>query len=450
MADTISIKQGLDINLLGEAEKVITGVDAGMYAIKPIDFIGVFPKVVVQEGDKVKAGSQLCFDKYHDNIWFTSPVSGTIKEVRRGAKRVLLEIIIEPDAQQQYEDFGKADPNNLDREAIVDKMLKSGVWPVIRQRPYTVIANPADNPKAIFISTFDTSPLAPDYNFIVEGQAEALQTGLDALKKLTSGKIHLNLRRDANNSEVFTNAKNVHFNYFSGPHPAGNVGTQINKLDPVNKGEVVWHLRPQEVITIGRLFLEGRFNSERIIALTGSEVVKPMYFKTKIGASIKEIIKDNLKDGKLRFISGNPLTGKKIDKNGFVSFYDSQLTVLPEGDYYEMFGWVLPGFGKFSFSRTFFSWLHPKDKKYRMDTNFHGGPRAFVITGEMEKVFPFDIYPMQLLKAIMIEDIDAMENLGIYEVDEEDFALIEFIDTSKTEAQSIIRKGLDIMRKEMS
>lgn len=450
MADTITIKQGLDINLLGDAEKVITEVDAGMYAIKPIDFIGVFPKVVVQEGDKVKAGSQLCFDKYRDNIWFTSPVSGTVKEVRRGAKRVLLEIIIEPDAQQQYEDFGKAAPNNLDRDQVLDKMLKSGVWPVIRQRPYTVIANPDDNPKAIFVSAFDTSPLAPDYNFIVEGQAEAFQTGLDALKKLTTGKIHLNLKGNGDNSEVFTNAKNVQINYFNGPHPAGNVGTQINKLDPVNKGEVVWHLRPQEVITIGRLFLEGRYNSERIIALAGSEVVKPMYIKTRIGASIKEIIKDNLKDGKLRFISGNPLTGKKIDKNGFISFYDSQLTVLPEGDYYEMFGWVLPGFGKFSFSRTFFSWLHPKDKKYRMDTNFHGGPRAFVITGEMEKVFPFDIYPMQLLKAIMIEDIDAMENLGIYEVDEEDFALIEFIDTSKTEAQYIVRKGLDIMRKEMS
>lgn len=450
MADTITIKQGLDINLLGDAEKVITEVDAGMYAIKPIDFIGVFPKVVVQEGDKVKAGSQLCFDKYRDNIWFTSPVSGTVKEVRRGAKRVLLEIIIEPDAQQQYEDFGKAAPNNLDRDQVLDKMLKSGVWPVIRQRPYTVIANPDDNPKAIFVSAFDTSPLAPDYNFIVEGQAEAFQTGLDALKKLTTGKIHLNLKGNGDNSSVFTNAKNVQINYFSGPHPAGNVGTQINKLDPVNKGEVVWHLRPQEVITIGRLFLEGRYNSERIIALAGSEVVKPMYIKTRIGASIKEIIKDNLKDGKLRFISGNPLTGKKIDKNGFISFYDSQLTVLPEGDYYEMFGWVLPGFGKFSFSRTFFSWLHPKDKKYRMDTNFHGGPRAFVITGEMEKVFPFDIYPMQLLKAIMIEDIDAMENLGIYEVDEEDFALIEFIDTSKTEAQYIVRKGLDIMRKEMS
>jgi Na+-transporting NADH:ubiquinone oxidoreductase subunit A len=450
MSETITIKKGLDINLLGEAEKAIHSVDAALYAIKPVDFIGVFPKVLVQEGDRVKAGTQLFFDKYRDNIRFSSPVSGAVKEIRRGAKRVLLEIIIEADEQQQYEDFGKADPNSLSREKIIKVLLQSGVWPVIRQRPYKVIANPDDKPKAIFISAFDTSPLAPDYNFIVEGQNESFQAGLDALKKLTTGIIHLNLRSYGNQSEVFTNAKNVQINYFNGPHPAGNVGTQINKLDPINKGEVIWHLRPQEVLTIGRLFTEGRFNHERIIALTGSEVLKPAYFKAKTGVNISILLENNLKEGKLRFISGNPLTGKKIDKNGFVSFYDDQVTVLPEGDYYEMFGWLLPGFGKFSNSRTFFSWLHSKTKKYRLDTNYHGGPRAFVMTGEMEKVFPFDIYPLQLIKAIMVEDIDAMENLGIYEVDEEDFALVEFIDTSKTEIQSIVRKGLDLMRKEMS
>lgn len=450
MSETITIKQGLDINLLGEAGKAINQVDAGLYAIKPTDFTGVFPKVLVQEGDKVKAGTPLFYDKYHDNIKLCAPVSGTIKEVRRGAKRVLLEIIIEPDAQQVFEDFGKADPNKLTRGQITDKLLQSGVWPLIRQRPYNVIANPDDQPKAIFISGFDSSPLAPDYNLIVTGQGEAFQAGIDALAKLTKGIIHLNLKGGATTSDVFTQARNVQVNYFNGPHPAGNVGVQINKINPINKGDVVWHLRPQEVLTIGRLFLEGRFNTERIIALTGSEVIKPVYIKTKIGATIREMMKDNLNDGKLRFISGNPLTGKKIDKNGFISFYDSQVTVLPEGDYYEMFGWVLPGFGKFSYSRTFFTWLHSKNKKYRLDTNYHGGPRAFVMTGEMEKVFPFDIYPLQLLKAIMIEDIEAMENLGIYEVDEEDFALVEYIDTSKTEIQELVRKGLDLMRKEMS
>ncbi|MBE0637183.1 MAG: Na(+)-translocating NADH-quinone reductase subunit A [Bacteroidales bacterium] len=450
MSETITIKQGLDINLMGEAEKVTRQVDTGLYAIKPTDFTGVFPKVLVQEGDRVKAGTPLFYDKYRETIKLCAPVSGTIKELRRGAKRVLHEIIIEPDTQQVFEDFGKADPNNLTREQITEKMLTSGVWPVIRQRPYNVIANAADHPKSIFISCFDTSPLAPDYNYIINGQGVTFQSGLDALKKLTNGKIHLNLKSGVAASEVFTKAKNVQINYFNGPHPAGNVGVQINKIDPINKGDIVWHLRPQEVLTIGRLFTEGRFNSERIIAITGSEVLKPLYIKTNIGATIREILKDNLNEGKLRFISGNPLTGKKIDKNGFIGFYDSQVTILPEGDYYEMFGWVLPGFGKFSYSRTFFTWLQSKNKKYRLDTNFHGGRRALVMTGEMEKVFPFDIYPMQLIKAIMIEDIEAMENLGIYEVDEEDFALVEYIDTSKTEIQELVRKGLDLMRKEMS
>lgn len=450
MSKTITIKQGLNINLLGEAEKVITEIEAGHYAIKPIDFHGVFPKLLVHEGDKVKAGTQIFYDKYRENIRFSSPVSGTVKEVRRGAKRVMLEVTIEADAEQTFIDFGKADPSSLQRKDIVSKLLESGIWPVLRQRPYTVIANPDDEPKAIFISGFDTAPLAPDYDLIVHGQGEAFQAGLDALKKLTSGTIHLNLPAGDANSKVFTNSKNVQINYFKGPHPSGNVGTQINKIDPLNKGEVVWHLRPQEVLTIGRLFLEGRFNAERIVALTGSEVTKPRYFKTKIGASIDKMVVDNIKEGNVRYISGNALTGRKIDRIGFVGFYDAQLTVLPEGDYYEMFGWALPGFNKFSYSSSFPSLLHSKNKKFRLDTNYHGGNRAFVMTGKMEQVFPFDIYPMQLVKSIMVEDIDAMEKLGIYEVDEEDFALVEYIDTSKTEIQSIVRQGIDMMRKEMS
>jgi len=450
MSETITIKRGLDINLQGEAQQAVNQVESSLYAIKPGDFFGVFPKVLVQEGDKVKAGSLLFFDKYRDYIKLASPVSGTIKEIRRGAKRVLLEIIIEPDANQEYVDFGKEDFRGMSRDAIVLKMLESGVWPMIRQRPYNVIANPADKPKAIFISTFDTSPLAPDFNFITQNQGVVFQTGVDILSRLTSGKIHLNMKRGIATSAIFTKMSGVQFNYFDGPHPAGNVGVQINKIDPINKGEVVWHLRPQEVLTIGRLFTEGRFNAERLIAVTGSEVFKPAYVKTRIGANIREILKDNLKEGKLRFISGNPLTGAKIDRSGFIGFYDSQITVLPEGDYFEMFGWALPGLDKFSYSKTFFSWLHSKKRKYRLDTNMHGGHRALVMTGEMEKVFPFDIYPMQLLKAIMVEDIEAMENLGIYEVDEEDFALVEYIDTSKTEIQTLVRKGLDLMRKEMS
>jgi Na+-transporting NADH:ubiquinone oxidoreductase subunit A len=450
MSKKITIKKGFNIPLAGEAEKTITPIQAGHYAIKPIDFVGVFPKVLIHEGDKVQAGSGLFFDKYRENIRFTAPVSGTVKEIRRGAKRVLLEITIQADDIPEFVDFGKANPTSLTREKIVEKMLQSGVWPCIRQRPYSVIANPADDPKAIFISGFDTHPLAPDYNLIVEGQGADFQTGIDALKKLTSGIIHLNLQQETTPSAVFSNAKNVQINWIAGPHPAGNVGTQINKIDPINKGEVVWYLRPQEVITIGRLFNEGRFNAERIIALTGSEVLKPRYIRTHLGASIASIIRNNVNDGKVRYISGNALTGRKIDSIGYIGFYDSQVTVLPEGDYYEMLGWALPGIGKFSFSDTFPNFLSGKNKKYQLDTNLHGGHRAFVMTGRMEKVFPFDIYPLQLIKSIMVEDIDEMEKLGIYEVDEEDFALIEYIDTSKTEIQTIVRQGIDLMRKEMS
>ena len=450
MSKTITIKKGLDINLTGEAVKAVATVEAEMFAIKPADFHGIFPKLLVNEGDEVKAGTLLFFDKYRENIKFTSPVSGTIAEIRRGAKRVLLEIKIRANSNHDFVDFGKADPNKLSRAEIVEKLLESGVWPMIRQRPYNVIAHPDHSPKAIFISGFDTAPLAPDYNFIVDGQNEAFQAGIDALKKLTDGKIHLNLTGDSTPSPVFSQCKNVEINYFKGPHPTGNVGVQINKIDPINKGDVVWHVRPSEVLTIGKLFLEGRYNSERIVAISGSEVLKPHYIKTKIGALARNLTANNLASGKLRYISGNPLTGTKIDREGFLGFYDSQITILPEGDYFEFFGWALPGLGKFSFSKTFFSWLGSKKKKYSLDTNLHGGHRAFVMTGQYEKVFPFDIYPMQLLKAILAKNIDQMENLGIYEVVEEDFALCEFIDTSKTEMQAIVREGLDFLRKEMN
>jgi len=448
MPKVYKINKGLDIKLVGEAEKVVTDYRAGKYAIKPPDFTDVFPKMLVKEGDTVKAGTPLFYNKYQEEIIFTSPVSGTVTEIRRGAKRVLLEVVIEADNENRFEDFGKADPNRLTREEVREKMLQSGIWPMLRQRPYSVIASPADDPKAIVVSGFDTSPLAPDYDLIVHGNGEVFQAGLDALKKLTSGKLYLNLPHYEGLSRVFTNSRNVEINYFQGPHPAGNVGPQIHLLAPVNKGDVVWYCRPQEVLSIGRLFLEGKYNSERLLALTGSEIKKTGYFKTRIGACIDKLTEGNVTDIKKRYISGNVLTGTKIEKTGYVGFYDYQVTVIPEGDHHEFLGWATPGFDKFSFSKTFFSWLTPK-KKYKPDTNIHGGHRALVMTGEFEKVFPFNIYPMQLIKSVMIEDIDQMEALGIYEVDDEDFALCEFIDTSKTEIQSIIRKGLNLMRKEM-
>jgi Na+-transporting NADH:ubiquinone oxidoreductase subunit A len=449
MSNVIKIKKGLNINLVGEAEKTIKELSTDQYAIKPTDFVGVFPKILVKEGDAVKAGSPLFIDKHRENITFTSPVSGKVREIKRGAKRVLLEIKIESDSKDESIDFGAGDPLKLKREDIVGKLLQSGVWPFIRQRPYSVIANPADDPKAIFISTFDTSPLAPDNDLIVHGQGDAFQKGIDALSQLTSGKIHLNIDANATHSKVFTNSKRVQINEFSGPHPAGNVGVQISRLDPINKGDVVWYLYPQDVLTIGRLFIDGKFDSTRIISLTGSEVLRPAYFKTKLGVNIETLVKNNTTDVNKRYISGNVLTGKKVDLDGFVGFYSTHVTVIPEGDYFEFLGWGLPGFDKFSVSRSYPAFLF-RNKKYRLDTNYHGGERAFVMTGQYEKVFPFDIYPMQLLKAIMVEDIDLMENLGIYEVDEEDFALCEVVDTSKTEIQVLVRKGLDLIRKEMS
>lgn len=449
MSDIIKIKEGLDIHLQGEAEKTVESISCKRYAMKPTDFVGIkFPKLMVKEGVEVKVGTPLFFDKHRENIQITSPVSGVVTEINRGAKRKLLEIIIESNEKFEAIDFGAANPNDLSRGEVIEKMLKSGVWPMMRQRPYSVIANPDDKPKAIFISCFDSAPLAQDNDLIVHGEGKIFQTGLDAISKLTEGKVHLGLKAEDGASKVFLNSKGVELHYFSGPHPAGNVGVQINRVDPINKGDVVWYLYPQDIIAIGRLFSEGKYNSERIVALAGAEVNKPHYFKTHIGASIEEMVEKNVKEGHLRYISGNVLTGTTIKNNGFISFYDSLVTVILEGDEFEFLGWALPGLKKFSVSHTFISWLTPK-KKHRLDTNLHGGKRAYVMTGEYEKVFPLDIMPVQLIKAIMIEDIDLMENLGIYEVDEEDFALAEVICTSKINVQSVVRKGLDLMREEM-
>ena len=450
MSKVIKIKKGLNISLLGTAEKIMKKADqADFYAIKPTDFVGIRPKLVVKVGDKVKAGTPLFFDKFQPEVQFTSPVSGEIVEINRGERRAILEVVVKADKTIEYEEFKVGDPKNLSKEEIVEALQKSGLWPSLRQRPYSTIANPNDTPKAIFISAFDSAPLAPDMDYIVKDCVECFQKGIDVLSKLTNGKIHLNLNADYPPADTFTKAKGVELNYFTGPHPSGNVGIQINKIDPINKGDIIWYTYPQEVAAIGRFFEKGIYDATKIVALTGSEVKNPKYFKVLNGASVKNLVKNNVNDGELRYISGNVLTGSKIEDDGYIGFYDNQITVIPEGKYHDFFGWATPGFKKYTASRTLLSWLIP-GKKYRLDTNFHGGHRAYVMTGEYEKVFPMDIYPVQLIKAIMIEDIDKMEQLGIYEVDEEDFALCEYVCTSKTEVQSIIRNGLDLMRKEMS
>jgi Na+-transporting NADH:ubiquinone oxidoreductase subunit A len=450
MSATVKLKKGLNIMLQGASGKVLTEeFQSSLYGVKPVDFPGLIPKLCVKAGDEVKAGTPLFYDKIRTDVKFTSPVSGKVNLILRGSQRKLLEIVVEKTGNE-YEDFGKGDFSLLSRDLVKEKLLVSGVWPAIRQRPYNIIAHPVDVPKAIFISGFDTAPLAPDYNFIMENSSLSLfQSGLSILSKLTDGKINLVLNSKTSSSDILTKASGVEISWFSGPHPAGNSGVHIHHLNPINKGEIVWIINLQDVLTIGRLFTEGIYKPERIIALAGSEVVDPKYYKVLAGTSIAGIVRDNVNPGNLRYISGNVLTGTKIESAGYLGYYDSMVSVIPEGDYYEFFGWAKPGLDKFSFSRTFASKLIP-GKIFKLDTNMHGGHRAFVMTGQYEKVLPMDIYPMQLLKAILAEDIDMMENLGIYEVVEEDFALCEFICPSKMEIQSILRKGLDLMIKEMN
>jgi len=450
MSRTIKLKKGLDIRIAGKAEEIIrTPGESLMYGVKPVDFPGLTPRLLVKPGDPVKAGTPLFHNKLLPDVVFTSPVNGRVVDVVRGDRRKLLEVTIEKKGDD-YVDFGKADVLKLDQSEVKDKLLRSGLWPVIRQRPYHIIADPSDTPKSVFISGFDTSPLAPDYDYVMDNSDnELFQTGINAVSKLTGGKINLILNGNKEVSGKFKAISGVEITYFSGPHPAGNPGIHIHHIDPVNKGEKVWYINFQDIFAIGRLFAEGIYKPERLVALTGSEIVSTGYYRLLSGASVAAVAAQNIKPGNLRYISGNVLTGCRINHDGYLGFYDSQFTVIPEGDYSEFFGWALPGFRKFSFSRTFASSLFPS-RDYKLDTNFHGGERAFVLTGQYEKVVPMDIFPLQLFKAIIAEDIDMMENLGIYEVAEEDFALCEFICPSKTEIQTIIRKGLDQMVKEMS
>lgn len=450
MTQVYKITKGLNIRISGKAEKLYgkAGI-ADLHALKPSDFHGLIAKLEVKEGDNVKAGTVLFTDKNRPAVRFTSPVSGKVVSVNRGERRVIREVIIQSDHAQASESFAMGSPLQMSREQVTEMLLISGAWPSIRQRPYHVVANPEKPPKSIFISCFDTAPLAPDYDFVIMGNESDFQVGLEALTRLTDGKVHVNISDEYPASTAFAQARHVQVNRFRGPHPAGNVGVQIQRIDPVNKGEVVWFVAPQDVVIIGRLFSKGVYDTTRTVALTGSEVTNPRYYKIKGGAAIRSLTEGNLKGTGIRYISGNPLTGTRIEPGGFLGYYDSQLTAIPEGDEYEFFGWALPGFGKYSYSRSFFSWLMP-GREYRLNTNLHGGNRAFVVTGLYEKVFPFDIYPMQLLKAMLAEDVDQMERLGIYEVAEEDFALCEFICPSKTDMQSIVRKGLDLVRHEMS
>ena len=448
MGKLIKLRRGKDIKLEGETSLEIAPAQSiRNYAIKPTDFLGIVPKLMVKPGDEVKAGTPLFHSKKNPEILFCSPVSGEIADVIRGDRRLVLEVRILADPENKYESFPKDNPDSMDRVQVIERLKQSGCWPFIRQRPFNIIADPQDEPKSIFISCFDSAPLAPDYNFILKENAGEFQTGLNALAKLTPGKVYLGLRKGANNGDAFTKAKGVEIFEMDGPHPAGNVGVQIHHMDPINKGDVVWVINPQDVAIIGRLFLEGRFRNEKIIALAGSEIKNRKYHRTFSGASVESLVQNNISETKNRFISGNVLTGSRIETTGYLGFYDNVLTVIPEGDHYEFMGWLIPSYPRPSVSKTFLYYLTP-NRKFKVNTNFHGEERAFVMSGEYDKVLPMDVLPVQLLKAILAGDFDNMESLGIYEVVEEDLALCEFVCTSKINVQEILREGLDLVQRE--
>lgn len=450
MSTLIRLRKGLNIRLAGKAEKILLPeVPVTRFGVRFADFPGLAARLDVQEGSPVKAGTVLFHDKTFPEIKFVSPVSGVVKEIVRGEKRVLTEVVIEQDGSAKI-DFGIADPLKLTREEVHARLLSSGLWPVLRQRPYHIVARPDSVPKAVFISAFDSAPLAPDMDFVMTNtHGNHLQTGINALSRLTDGKIHISQEAGGTRVSELKNLQNVEFHSFAGPHPAGNVGIQIHHIDPVAKGDVVWTVDIQDVVALGRLFDTGFYDRERIIALAGVGVIHPKYHRIKPGASVSGILKSNLQQGNHRVISGNALTGKTITPEGSFGFYDNMVTVLPEGDQREFFGWATPGLKKFSYWRVYLSKLL-SGRDYDIDTNLHGGRRAFVLTGHYENVLPMDIYPVYLVKAILAGDVELMENLGIYEVAEEDFALCEYIDPSKTEIQEIIRSGINLMIKEMN
>lgn len=449
MAKNIRLRKGYDIKLVGNATKEWgTYPEPQSFAVKPLNFKGLIPKMVVEPGAEVKAGTPLFVNKANPDMVFVSPVSGEVAEVVRGEKRVILEVRILADKDIKYH---QNQPLNIDQASVSEIksfLLRSGAWPWLRQRPYNILANPEIAPKNIFVSGFDSNPLAPEYDFVLSGRENHLKTGFKLLTKLTTGKVYLGLNAKAP-SKVLEQAASglAQINYFEGPHPAGNVGVQIHHTAPINKGDTVWTINPQDLANLGKLCAEGVYDASKGITVAGSEVQKPNYLKVVAGANVKTMLTGNLNENKVRIISGSVLFGDQIPADGYFGFYDQQITVIPEGDEPEFFGWLLPSYPRPSISKTYLSPLL-KDRKYKVNTSMHGEERAFVVTNEYEKVLPMDILPVQLIKACMANDLEAMEQLGIYEVVEEDLSLCEFVCTSKIPVQEILSEGLQLIEKE--
>jgi len=441
------LKKGHNIILAGAPEKSIVASNAKTFAMQPTNFRGMspIPKVTVAAGDEVLAGDVIFFDKKEDRIKYVAPVSGEIVEIKRGAKRAITEVIILADKDIRYKSLETPSLDG-DRQDIVDFLLGSGGWSLLNQRPFDIVPHPDSIPSNIFISTFDTAPLAPDLGLALKGKEAEFQKGIDVLAKLTTGKVHLGLNL-ADGASSFSKVTGAEKNWFSGVHPAGNVGIQIHHTAPINSTDKVWTLKVQDVITLGGMFLNGKFDASRIVALTGAELNEPKYVSTYIGANIKDLLDGNIKGDNTRIIAGDVLSGKKVEMDSFIGIGDDQITVVKEGNKHEMFGWLLPITPRPTISKTFPNFLY-KDHAFEAETNTHGEKRAFVMTGQYESVLPMDIYPQHLMKAIMANDFERMEGFGINELSEEDLALCEFVCTSKMPLQKILREGLDLMREQ--
>ena len=446
MINLIETHKGLDIQLAGKAseKKTKLGVVSD-YALVPDDFTGIVPKVVVKEGDHVLAGDPLFVNKNFPEVRFASPVSGIVEAVVRGDRRKVLCVKVKADDSQEYRDFGSKNVDSLDGNGVRSLLLEAGLFGYINQLPYAVSTTPDTTPKAIFVSAFRDMPLAGDFDFEVKGQEADFQTGITALSKIAQVNVGISSKSQ---NETLRNLKDATVTAWQGPCPAANVGVHVNHLCPVNKGEVVWTVDPVAVIFIGRLFNTGKVDLRRTIAVAGSEVVEPHYVDALVGTSLKAILEGNVREGAVRIINGNPLTGRKDSLDGYLGAHTSEVTVIPEGnDADEMLGWIMPRLGHFSANRSYFSWLLGK-RDYKLDARVKGGKRNMIMSGEYDKVLPMDIYGEYLIKAIIAGDIDKQEQLGIYEVAPEDFAVAEFVDSSKLELQSLVRKGLDTLRKE--
>jgi Na+-transporting NADH:ubiquinone oxidoreductase subunit A len=451
MTRTIRIKKGADIRLKGRpASHVDQAPSASLYAVQPPNYHGIVPKLEVKEGAAVQAGSVLFHSKEHPNVKFLSPVSGTVKEVLRGAKRRILAVVVEADGKGDCVSFAPITAGSMNREAMVEAIAERGFFPFIEQRPFATVANPNDQPRSIHVSGFDSAPLAGDMEVMLAGREAAFQAGIEALSVLVGGS---NVQLGVKASQSFFNGiTGVDATVFDGPHPAGNAGVQIHHTSPINKGEVVWTMHAEDVANLGDTLTTGTYCAKRTVAVAGSECEAPRHLQATLGCEITSLTGGPVDEAQVRIVSGNPLTGDRTANSGFLGGLHRQVCLLPEGNKPKFLladGWLGLGLDKFSLSKSYPTWLLPKSKEFVMDTCNNGEERAFVVTGQYEPVFPFDIYPVQLLKSILANDIDAMEKLGIYEVAPEDFALCEYACTSKIAVQSIVRDGLDMLKKEL-